>query len=153
MNYSAANKYHAQDFEITIPSAYQDRSVNVFLLGTKQPPDFNLVVSRDTLPSNLNINELVKKQLDSIASAQKKFEITNSKKDLKLNGNEVVVIASVEVGIKFLNQANIVYQRHAYIELESNKILMLVGTVMHKWKAEDDDTWNNVLQSLKLRNL
>jgi hypothetical protein len=153
MNYSANTKYQAQDFELSIPSAFQDRSVNVFLLGKKQATDFNLVASRDILPANMTLDVVIKKQLDSIASAQKNFSITQPTRELLLNNSQITVAGSFEVEIQFKNQATMVYQRHAFIELDAKKLLLFVATVTQKWNEEDNGIWVRLMQNLKLRNL
>jgi hypothetical protein len=153
MNYSANTKYQAQDFELSIPSAFQDRSVNVFLLGKKQSTDFNLVASRDILPANMTLDAVIKKQLDSIASAQKNFSITQPTRALLLNNSEVSVVGSFEVEIQFKNQVTMVYQRHAFIELDAKKLLLFVATVTQKWSKEDNEIWIQLMQNLKLRSL
>ena len=53
-------KYVTQELELNLPEPFQDRSVNALLLGGKQPPDFNLVISRDIIPRGENLDSVVK---------------------------------------------------------------------------------------------
>ena len=69
-------KYVTQELELNLPEPFQDRSVNALLLGGKQPPDFNLVISRDIIPRGENLDSVVKKQIKTISSTQENFKET-----------------------------------------------------------------------------
>lgn len=144
-------KYVTQELELNVPEPFQDRSVNALLLGSKQPPDFNLVISRDIVPQGQSLEHTVKKQLQVIASSQESFKETrpSSKRTvLRQDGNQT---EGIELAIRYKTKGSVFYQHHLYVSLGGRKILILVATTVGLWEAKDDTTWAGLIETLRLK--
>ena len=96
-------KYVTQELELNLPEPFQDRSVNALLLGGKQPPDFNLVISRDIIPRGENLDSVVKKQIKTISSTQENFKETQPGVRRTLLHSDGTQINAIELGIRYKN--------------------------------------------------
>lgn len=144
-------KYVTQELELNLPEPFQDRSVNALLLGGKQPPDFNLVISRDIIPRGENLDSVVKKQIKTISSTQENFKETQPGMRRTLAHLDGAQINAIELGIRYKSQGNVYYQRHLYALLDERKLLILVGTTVGLWEHKDDVTWQGIIASLRLK--
>jgi hypothetical protein len=143
--------YLLNEMELTLPDVIQDRSVNVLLFGTKQPPDFNLVISRDSLPKGEKLEFIVKKQIDVISSAQKDFQQTAPERERKVSKENGDKVAARETAVSYKTQGTKFLQRHLYIPLGGPKIMIIVATVTSAWESKDDATWDNLVNSIRLK--
>jgi hypothetical protein len=143
--------YQLNELELRLPEVIQDRTVNVLLFGTKQPPDFNLVISRDYLPKGETFDYIVKKQLDVISAAQEDFKQTAPQRErtvMKQDGNKVV---AKETAVSYKAKGTKFLQRHLYIPLSGPKFMVMVGTVTSAWESKDDKTWEDLVSSIRLK--
>jgi hypothetical protein len=143
--------YTLNEMDMALPEPMQDRSVNVLLFGTKQPPEFNLVISRDYLPNGEKFEYIVKKQMDTISSTQEAFKQTAPEKKRGLEKHDGTKIEASETAISYKNKGYKYFQRHLYVPLGGRKILIIVGTVMGAWESADETTWNLILNSIRIK--
>jgi hypothetical protein len=142
--------YLLNEMTLKLPEVIQDRTVNVLLFGNANPPDFNLVISRDFLPKGEQLDFIVKKQLDVISASQKNFKRLGQIRErnlLKRDGNQVV---TKETMVSYKDQGIKYFQRHLYIPMDSVKIMIMVATVTGAWEKQDDATWDGLLESIRL---
>lgn len=144
-------KYVTQELEINLPEPFQDRSVNALLLGSKQPPDFNLVISRDLIPQGAALDDIVKKQMQSIASAQENFKELHPASRRMVARIDGTQVEAIEIGVRYKNKGTVVFQRHLYMSLGGRRILIIVGTTVGLWEAKDDATWSKLIGSVQLQ--
>jgi hypothetical protein len=143
--------YTLNDLELAVPEPLQDRTVNVLLFGTKQPPEFNLVISRDFLPNGEKFEYIVKKQLDTISAAQEDFKQTSPEKKRELQKQDGSKVEATETAVSYKNKGHKYIQRHVYIPLGGKKIMIIVGTVVSSWENKDETTWNHIINSIRLK--
>jgi hypothetical protein len=143
--------YELNELTLTLPETIQDRSVNVLLFGTKQPPEFNLVISRDFLPKGEQFQYIVKKQIDLIASAQENFKQTAPERSRTLPTKDGGKVDAKETAISYKHKGATIFQRHLYVPLGGPKILIFAGTAMNTWNAKDEQTWESIIKSLVLK--
>lgn len=144
-------EYQMNELHMTLPEVVQDRSVNVLLFGTKQPPGFNLVISREFLPKGEKFGYIVKKQLDVIAAAQDDFKQIGPERERIVIKEDGTQIAAPETSISYKSKGTKFVQRHLYIPLGGPRILIIVGTVTSAWESRDDATWDKVVNSIRLK--
>ncbi|SCX59155.1 DcrB-related protein [Variovorax sp. EL159] len=144
-------KYVTQELELNLPEPFQDRSVNALLLGSKQPPDFNLVISRDVIPQGAVLDEIVRKQMKSIASAQENFKELQPATRRMVSKVDASQVEAIEIAVRYKNKGNVVFQRHLYMSAGGRKILIIVGTTVGLWEAKDDATWSQLIDSVRLQ--
>ncbi len=143
--------YLLNELELTLPEVVQDRSVNVLLFGTKQPPDFNLVISRDFLPKGEKFEYIVKKQLDVISAAQEDFKQIAPERERKLTKQDGSLVIARETAVSYKAKGTKFHQRHLYVPLGGPKILIMVGTVTSAWESKDDKTWEGLVSTIRLK--
>ena len=143
--------YELNELTLTLPEPVQDRSVNVLLFGAKQPPEFNLVISRDFLPKGEKFEYIVKKQLDTIAAAQENFKQIMPERERILPRKDGGDVAAKETAVSYKNKGATFFQRHLYVPLGGAKVLIMVGTVVTSWEAKDEQTWENLIKNIVLK--
>jgi hypothetical protein len=143
--------YTLNDLELAVPEPLQDRTVNVLIFGTKQPPEFNLVISRDFLPNGEKFEYIVKKQLNTISAAQEDFKQTEPEKKRELLKQDGTKVVGSETAISYKAKGHKFFQRHVYIPLGGKKIMIIVGTVLGSWESKDEVTWNHIINSIRLK--
>jgi hypothetical protein len=142
--------YQLNEMTLKLPDAIEDRSVNVLLFGTKRPPDFNLVISRDFLPKGEKLDFIVKKQLDMISAAQKEFKRLGPVREREIIKRDASQVTAKETMVSYKDQGVKYFQRHLYIPMQGVKIMILVATVTSAWEKQDDATWDSVINSIRL---
>ena len=144
-------KYVTQELEVNLPEPFQDRSVNALLLGSKQPPEFNLVISRDFVPRGELLEKIVSKQIQTISSAQESFKQTEPNVKRVLKRQEGCEVDAIEIAIRYKSKGTVFYQRHLYALLSERNLLIVVGTTAGLWESKDDATWKGIVESLRLK--
>ncbi len=144
-------QYQTNELNLTLPEVVQDRSVNVLLFGTKQPPDFNLVISREFLPKGEKFDYIVKKQLDVIAGSQKDFKLIGPERERTIAREDGSTVAARESTVTYKSNGTKFVQRHLYIPLDGQRILILTGTVTSAWESPDDARWDKLANSIRLK--
>jgi hypothetical protein len=143
--------YTLHDLQLAVPEPLQDRTVNVLLFGTKQPPEFNLVISRDFLPNGEKFEFIVKKQLDAISAAQEDFKQTAPEKARELQKLDGSQVDASETAVSYKSKGHKFFQRHLYIPLGGKKIMIIVGTVLGSWESKDETMWNHIVNSIRIK--
>lgn len=143
--------YTAQEYELTIPEPFQDRTLNVLMFGAKMPPEFNLVVSRDVIPKGHDLDYVIDRQIKTISGTQEKFKLTKDPEKKKLKKSDGQEVDAVEMGMRYKNKGNMVYQRHLFIHLVADKMLILVATTPGVWDSQEEQTWSKLIATLKLK--
>jgi|APMI01.1.fsa_nt_gi hypothetical protein len=144
-------QYQMNELHLTLPEVVQDRSVNVLLFGTKQPPDFNLVISREFLPKGEKFEYIVKKQLDVIAGSQKDFKLIGPERERTVAKEDGSTVGARETTVTYKSNGTKFVQRHLYIPLGGPRILILTGTVTSAWESPDDAMWDKLANSIRLK--
>ncbi|MEJ2455380.1 MAG: DcrB-related protein [Candidatus Thiodiazotropha sp.] len=142
--------YLLSEMTLKLPDVIEDRSVNVLLFGTKRPPDFNLVISRDYLPKGEKLDFIVKKQLDVISAAQKNFKQLGPVRERQVRKRDGSQVTAKESAVSYKDQGVKYFQRHLYIPQVGVKILIIVATVVNVWEKQDEATWDSVINSIRL---
>jgi hypothetical protein len=143
--------YTLNDAELAVPEPLQDRTVNVLLFGTKQPPEFNLVISREFLPNGEKFEYVVKKQIDAISAAQEDFKQTAPERKRELLKQDGSKVEGSETAVSYKTKGHKFFQRHLYIPLGGKKIMIIAGTVLGSWEPKDETTWNHIVNSIRLK--
>lgn len=143
--------YILNELEMTVPEPMQDRSVNVLIFGNKQPPELNLVISRDFLPDGEKFDYIVKKQLDVISAAQEDFKQVTPEKQRDLKKADGSLVQAKETTVSYKAKGNRFFQRHLYIPLGGKKIMIMVATTTGTWEAKDEASWERIVGSVKLK--
>lgn len=143
--------YIAQEFELIVPEPFQDRTLNVLMFGSKMPPEFNLVVSRDVIPKGHDLDYVIDRQIKTISGSQEKFKMIREPEKKKFKRLEGMEVEAVEMGMRYKNKGNIIYQRHLFINTVSDKILIFVATAPGAWDKQEEQAWGGLVAALKLK--
>lgn len=143
--------YVAQEFELTVPESFQDRTLNVLMFGAKLPPEFNLVVSRDVIPKGHDLGYVVDRQIKTISGSQEKFKMTKEPEKKKFMQGASQEVDGIEMGMRYKNKGNIIYQRHLFINIVAHKLLIFVATAPSVWDAQEERTWVDIISDLKIK--
>jgi hypothetical protein len=140
--------YHLQEGSFGLPEGYQDRTVNMFVLGGTVPGPLSLTVSRDTLLPNEDIAAYLKRQLKMLASKLRGYTVLEQKA-VSLSAADPV--SGVQIEAYYLNDKRPIYQRQAAFIIAPGRVLVFACTSQVDFTAEQNQDWANILASFEPR--
>jgi len=139
--------YQLQEGQITLPEGYQDRSVNMFVLGNSVPAPLSITVSRDNLLPGETLKPYVERQVKLIAAKLRGYTLLG-KKPASLGE---VALEGLQVDAYYLNDGRPLYQRQAAFELEPGRALVFSTTSQGDFSASQNQAWLDLLASFRPR--
>ncbi|WP_258911204.1 DUF1795 domain-containing protein [Pseudomonas putida] len=140
--------YQLQEGSITLPEGFQDRTVNMFILGNSIPAPLNITVSRDNLLSGEDLGAYIERQIKLIASKLRGYTILG-KKTAQLSSSQPQ--AGIQVDGYYLKDGRPIYQRQAAFEIAPGRILVFSTTSQADFSGKQNDSWLELLGSFEPR--
>lgn len=142
--------YQLQEGSITLPEGFQDRTVNMFILGNSIPAPLNVTVSRDNLLPGENLKDYIDRQVKLIAAKLRGYTVLG-KKPAQLSSAQPV--SGIQVDAYYLKDGRPVYQRQAAFEIASGRgrILVFSTTSQADFSGKQNENWLGLLNSFEPR--
>ncbi|WP_130908508.1 DUF1795 domain-containing protein [Pseudomonas sp. Sample_16] len=140
--------YQLQEGSITLPEGFQDRTVNMFVLGNSIPAPLNITLSRDNMLPAEDLKAYIERQVKLIAAKLRGYTLL-SKKAAALSG--VQPFSGIQVDAYYMNDGRPVYQRQAAFEIEPGRILVFSTTSQADFSVTQNQNWLQLLASFKPR--
>ena len=140
--------YQLQEGSIHLPEGFQDRTVNMFVLGNSIPAPLNITVSRDNLLPGEDLKAYIERQVKLIASKLRGYTVLG-KKPAQLSSSQP--LAGIQVDGYYLKDGRPLYQRQAAFEVSSGRILVFSTTSQADFSGKQDDSWLELLNSFEPR--
>lgn len=140
--------YELQEGSIALPAGFQDRTVNMFVLGASIPAPLSITISRDDLlPSEL-LNAYVDRQVKMLASKLRGYTLLG-KKEVSLS--TASPIEGLQIDAYYMNEGRPFYQRQAAFLVETGRALIFSTTAQADFSAEQNQNWADLLASFQSR--
>lgn len=141
-------EYHLQEGTLTLADGFQDRTVNMFVLGSSIPAPLSITLSRDdTLPGE-TLTAYVDRQVKLIAAKLRGHTLLG-RKPATLSINEP--LEGIQVDAYYLNDGRPLYQRQAAFEVAPGRILVFSTTSQSDFSKRQDQDWLALLASFRPR--
>ncbi|MEB3900580.1 DUF1795 domain-containing protein [Pseudomonas putida] len=140
--------YQLQEGSITLPEGFQDRTVNMFILGSNIPAPLNITISRDNVLPAENLDAYIDRQVKLIASKLRGYTVL-ARKPAQLSSSQPLM--GVQIEGYYLNDGRPVYQRQAAFEVAPGRILVFSTTSQADFNGEQNDSWLALLNSFEPR--
>jgi hypothetical protein len=140
--------YQLQEGSIVLPEGFQDRTVNMFVLGNSIPAPLNVTVSRDNMLPAEDLKSYIDRQVKLIASKLRGYTLLG-KKVATLSTQQP--LAGIQVDAYYLNDGRPAYQRQAAFEIEPGRILVFSTTSQTDFGPTQNENWLQLLSSFQPR--
>ncbi|MFZ0155541.1 DUF1795 domain-containing protein [Pseudomonas sp. Hg5Tf] len=140
--------YQLQEGSITLPEGFQDRTVNMFVLGNSIPAPLNITLSRDNLLPAEDLKAYIDRQVKLIAAKLRGYTVLD-KKPAQLSASQP--LDGLQVNAYYLNDGRPVYQRQAAFEVAPGRILVFSTTSQADFTGTQNDNWLDLLKSFEPR--
>lgn len=139
--------YLIQEGTFTLPTGFQDRSVNMFIPGVTLPAPFSLTIARDnTLPGEALL-DYIERQVSLIAAKLRKYQRQST---VSVELSKQAPIAGLQIDAHYQNDGRPVYQRQAAFILAAERVLVFSATSQQPFDDQLNQLWANVLASFQL---
>lgn len=140
--------YELQEGSIALPQGFQDRTVNMFVLGASIPAPLSITVSRDTLLPSEALKAYVDRQVKMLASKLRGYTLLG-RKDVALSS--LAPIDGLQIDAYYMNEGRPFYQRQAAFLIEPGRALIFSTTAQADFSSEQNQNWVDLLASFQPR--
>jgi len=140
--------YQLQEGSIVLPEGFQDRTVNMFVLGNTIPAPLNVTVSRDNMLPAEDLKAYIDRQVKLIASKLRGYT-SLGKQSVALSTQQP--FAGIQVDAYYMNDGRPIYQRQAAFEIEPGRVLVFSTTSQADFSAIQTENWLQLLASFQPR--
>lgn len=140
--------YALQEGSITLPEGFQDRTVNMFVMGSTLPAPLSITVSRDTLLPSEALTAYVDRQLKMLSSKLRGYTLL-SRKAVALS--TATPIEGIQIDAYYMTDGRPFYQRQAAFSLEAERTMVFSTTAQTDFSAEQTQGWVDMLASFQPR--
>ncbi|MEB3902706.1 DUF1795 domain-containing protein [Pseudomonas juntendi] len=140
--------YQLQEGSITLPEGFQDRTVNMFILGSNIPAPLNITISRDNVLPSEDLDAYIDRQVKLIASKLRGYTVL-ARKPAQLSSSQPLM--GVQIEGYYLNDGRPVYQRQAAFEIAPGRILVFSTTSQKDFSGKQNESWLALLSSFQPR--
>ncbi|VVO61852.1 hypothetical protein PS838_00834 [Pseudomonas fluorescens] len=140
--------YQLQEGSIVLPEGFQDRTVNMFVLGNSIPAPLNITISRDNMLPAEDLKTYIERQVKLIAAKLRGYTLL-SKKPATLSSEQPR--SGIQLDAYYMNDGRPVYQRQAAFEIEQGRILVFSTTSQADFSATQNENWLQLLTSFQPR--
>ncbi|WP_225776132.1 DcrB-related protein [Pseudomonas sp. Marseille-Q5115] len=142
--------YHCQEGSFSLPEGFQDRTVNMFVLGASVPGPLSITLSRDTHLQGEDLADYLMRQLKQLAAKLPGYTV--------LEQREVVLgvaapVAGLQIDAYYLNSKRPIHQRQAAFFTGCGRVLVFACTSQADFTAQQRCEWDQLLASFTLRGL
>jgi hypothetical protein len=141
-------EYQLHEGSITLPEGFQDRTVNMFVIGNSIPAPLNITISRDNMLPGEELNAYVSRQVKLISAKLRGYTLLG-KKPAALSAQQP--IQGIQVDAYYLNDGRPVYQRQAVFQIEPIRVLVISTTSQLDFTTEQEENWLQLLASFQPR--
>jgi hypothetical protein len=141
--------YELQEGSIALPEGFQDRTVNMFVLGASIPAPLSITVSRDMLLPSEVLKAYVDRQVKMLASKLRGYTLLG-KKAVALSTS--APIDGIQIDAYYMNEGRPFYQRQAAFLIEPGRAIIFSCTAQADFSPEQTRDWDNLLASFQPRS-
>lgn len=138
--------YRLQEGSLVLPQGFQDRTVNMFVLGKTMPSPLSITVSRDDLLPGEVLGVYVDRQVKMLGSKMRGYTLL-SKHPATLS--KALPIEGFQVDAYYLNDGRPYYQRQAAFLVSPGRALIFSTTSQGNFNAEQTASWQDMLASFQ----
>ncbi|KPX47480.1 Uncharacterized protein ALO68_00340 [Pseudomonas syringae pv. helianthi] len=152
MFFDFRNSYH-MDYElhegsIKLPEGFQDRTVNMFVMGSTLPAPLSITVSRDTLLPSEQLKTYVDRQVKMLSSKLRGYTLLNRK---AVSLSTVAPLEGIQIDAYYMTEGRAYYQRQAAFLIEPERAIVFSTTSQTDFSIEQTQGWENLLASFQPR--
>lgn len=136
--------YHINEGTFELPDDWSDRSMNIFTPDESENPEWNIVVSRDKLDEDENLNAYLEKQLAEMPKALPRFRL-QSDEETTVDGFPARKIISTWIG-----DAGTVRQKQIAL-VKDGKSLVFTFTVLERLHLKYENVLDDFVQTFAFR--
>ncbi|CAI2537371.1 Uncharacterized conserved protein [Serratia ficaria] len=140
--------YELQEGSIVLPTGFQDRTVNMFVLGASIPAPLSITISRDMLLPAEALKAYVDRQIKMLASKLRGYTVLG-KKNVLLSTS--APIDGVQIDAYYMTDGRPFYQRQAAFLIEPGRAIIFSTTAQADFSSEQNQDWINLLASFQPR--
>jgi len=141
--------YELQEGGIALPAGFEDRTVNMFVLGASVPAPLSITISRDTLLPDEALQAYVERQIKMLTSKLRGYTRLGNK---AVSLSATAPIPGIQIDAYYLNQGRPLYQRQAAFIISPGRALIFSTTAQADFSAQQNQDWDNLLASFTPRN-
>jgi hypothetical protein len=140
--------YELQEGSIALPQGFQDRTVNMFVLGASIPAPLSITISRDTLLPGEALKAYVDRQIKMLASKLRGYTLLG-KKAVALS--TTAPIDGLQIDAYYMTDGRPFYQRQAAFLIAPGRALIFSTTAQADFSSEQNQNWMDLLASFQPR--
>ena len=140
--------YELQEGSIALPQGFQDRTVNMFVLGASIPAPLSITISRDTLLPGEALKAYVDRQIKMLASKLRGYTLLG-KKAVVLS--TTAPIDGVQIDAYYMTDGRPFYQRQAAFLISPGRAIIFSTTAQADFSSEQNQNWVDLLASFQPR--
>ena len=140
--------YQLQEGSIVLPEGFQDRTVNMFVLGASIPAPLSITISRDMLLPAEELKAYVDRQVKMLASKLRGYTLLG-KKSVELSS--IAPIEGIQIDAYYMTDGRPFYQRQAAFLIEPGRAIIFSTTAQADFSSEQNQNWADLLASFQPR--
>lgn len=141
--------YELQEGGISLPEGFDDRTVNMFVLGASVPAPLSITISRDTLLPDEALQAYVDRQIKMLTSKLRGYTRLDNK---AVTLSATAPIPGIQIDAYYMNQGRPLYQRQAAFLISPGRALIFSTTAQADFSPRQSEDWDNLLASFLPRN-
>ncbi|HDS1746232.1 MULTISPECIES: DcrB-related protein [Pseudomonas] len=141
--------YELQEGGISLPDGFDDRTVNMFVLGASVPAPLSITISRDTLLPDEALQAYVDRQIKMLTSKLRGYTRMGNK---AVALSTTAPIPGIQIDAYYMNQGRPLYQRQAAFLISPGRALIFSTTAQADFSPQQNEDWANLLASFTPRN-
>ncbi|WP_339495160.1 MULTISPECIES: DUF1795 domain-containing protein [unclassified Pseudomonas] len=136
--------YPLPEGRINLPQGFEDRSVNMFILGSSIPAPLSITLSRDnTLPGE-ELNTYFERQIKLISAKYKGYTVLGRSAAVLSQAHP---LPGLQVDAYYFNDRQAFFQRQAAFEVQPGRVLVFSTTRPGEFSAQQNTDWLTLLNS------
>jgi hypothetical protein len=136
--------YVLQEGTLVLAQGFQDRTVNMFVLGKSIPAPLSITISRDEPMPGDTLEAYVDRQVQMLTSKVRGYTLLG-KQPTRLS--KALPIDGVEVDGYYLHEGRPYYQRQAAFLIAPRQALVFSTTSQAKFTPQQTENWQEMLAS------
>lgn len=136
--------YQLQEGSIALPEGFQDRTVNMFVLGNSLPAPLSITIARDTLLPVEDLTAYVERQVKMLRAKLRGYTLLH-KNPATLSQNQP--LAGVQIDAYYVSDGRPLYQRQAAFLIEPGRALIFSTTAQADFSPQQNQSWLDLLAS------
>jgi len=142
-------EYHLQEGTLELADGFQDRTVNMFVIGTNIPAPLSITVSRDNLLPGESLSTYVDRQVKLITAKLRGYTVLGRREALLSSADRQ--LQGFQIDAHYLSDGRPLYQRQAAFELVPGRALVFSTTSQSAFDKRQDQDWEALLTSFQPR--